>query len=155
WNHAFVPGIKHPGAIECDVKYHHRRTRAARENYRSGLGDVARASRTINRKSYGPALFQLPPHSEECSDCALRTRPAHLHEPELLHNPSGVFTIEAVAAHHANIEITAPVHGRNHAVVPERIDLWPLSEASRRSFFPGHSEADGWTNYADSKEPSP
>src|SRR5258708_7885224 len=148
-DHAAVPSFENPRSIERDVKSHHWRSGAARQNNRSWLSHVARAFRAINGESRRPAFIQLPPHSKQSTNCAFGTRPPYFHESELLHDASGVFAVEAVAAHHPDLQVATPVHGGDHAVVPEGIDEWPLGQAARRTVLPGNREANGWPENAD------
>src|SRR5207247_3347959 len=76
-------------------------------------------------------------------------------ETKLLHDAPGVLAIETVAAHHPHVKITAPVHGGNHAVVPEGIHARPLGEALWRTFLPRNAKADGWPQNANGQVSSP
>src|SRR5207248_10816086 len=105
-------------------------------NYWPRLRYISRPLRAIYRERDRPPLFDLSPHSEQRPHRSLRTRSPHLHESELLHDAPGVLAIEAVAAHHPHLQIAAPIHGGDHAVVPEGIDARPFCQAFRRAFFP-------------------
>src|SRR5207237_1100509 len=125
------------------MKGDHRRASAAGKHHWTGLRHISRPLRPVDGESHCPALLEFAAHSEQRTHCTFRTRSTHFHEAKLLHDPSRVFPVEAVAAHDADLQIAAPVHGWNHAVVPEGIDEWPFSEALGRTFFPRYREADG------------
>src|SRR5215469_13699647 len=148
-NHAAIPGVQSPGAIERDVKHHHRRARAAGQHHRPGLGHITRTFRSIDGERHRRAFFESTSHPKQRPYRSLRTRTAHLDEAELLHDSSRVLAVKTVAAHDSDLQVATPIHGRNHAVVPEGIHIGALGQALRLLTFPGNRKADGRPEYPD------
>lgn len=145
-NHQPVPGIQYPGVSHCDVKPDHRHPRRPRQQNRPRLHDISWASRPIEGERDHPAVFEFPSHPQYGPHGEFAARAANLHEPKLHHDPACIFAIEAVAGHHANLEITPQIHRRNHAGMPERVDIWACFQAPGRSLLPRNCEPNRGTN---------
>src|SRR5690348_9703565 len=118
--HEPVPRVQHPGTAHRDVEATDRRTGVARQQHRTGLRDVARPPRAIDRKGRNPPFLDHGVHAEESPNSSPRTRSPDGAEPELLDDPRDVLAIEAATGHHRHIAITEVVRSRKHAPVPER-----------------------------------
>ena len=154
-DHAFVPGIQHPGIFQRDMKRHHGSASRTRQHHRSRLGHVPRPAWPINRERNSRALFDLSPHPQQRAHSTLAARAPHFDKSKFANDSSRVLTIEAVAAHHADLQISPRIDRGKNAAVPERQDQRPGLETRRSAFFIRHRQLHRRSNQADNDHSSP
>ena len=118
-----IPGLlEGVGALQANVKDGDRAAGAARQNYRAGLRDVARAARPVNRKCHVLPFLEALRHHAEAFDRAAAGAALRGAESQALDDAARPLAVEVHRVHHHHAAIAPDPCGGKNAAMPESSD---------------------------------
>jgi hypothetical protein len=105
--------------VDRHVEHHHGSAAGPCQVHRAGLGDERRTFRPIDGEGDSIPLFQHFAHAEQRGDPAPCAGSANRSKAKLLNNSSYVLSVETLACHDADSQVSPHVYGGEHAAVPK------------------------------------